>query len=245
MPYYKQMTNDKGQTADPAISIIIPVLNEAANLARTLQSVQCPSLQASDLEVIVVDGGSRDATVEIAKEWGAQVVFSAPGRSRQMNAGAAIAQGTILVFLHGDTRLPANYPALVHQTLAQPGVVAGAFDLAIDGTGWGFQWIEWGVRLRSRWLQLPYGDQALFLTRQVFQTVGGFPDLPIMEDFVLVQQLQKLGNVAIAPAAVLTCDRRWQKLGILKTTLINQLILMGYGLGVSPRQLAEWYHKVR
>lgn len=239
------MTNDKRQRPIPSISIIIPVLNEAANLAKTLTFVQCSSNMAADGEVIVVDGGSWDTTVEIAKELGVQVVFSAPGRAQQMNAGAAIAQGAVLVFLHGDTRLPLNYPTLIHQTLEQPDVVAGAFDLAIDGTGWKFRWVEWGVRQRSRWLQLPYGDQAIFLTKQVFHAVGEFPELPIMEDFVLVRRLQQLGRIAIAPAAVLTSSRRWQKLGILKTTLINQLILIGYGLGISPQRLAHWYRQIR
>lgn len=241
-----QMTSDKGQKTISSISVIIPVLNEATNLARTLKAVQCvSSIAASDLEVIVVDGGSQDGTVGVAKALGVQVVFSAPGRARQMNAGAAIAHGAVLVFVHGDTRLPANYPACIHQTLRQPGVVAGAFALAIDGTGWGFRWVEWGVRQRSHWLQLPYGDQAIFLTRQVFHTIGGFPELPIMEDFVLVRRLQTLGRIAIAPAVVLTSSRRWQKLGIFKTTLINQLILIGYGLSISPQRLAHWYRQIR
>lgn len=237
------MINDKGQRTTPSISIIIPVLNEAANLTQTLTLVQCHSDRAAEVEVIVVDGGSQDSTIEIAKELGVPVVFSAPGRARQMNAGAAIAQGAILVFLHGDTHLPPNYPTFIHQTLSEPGVVAGAFNLAIDGMGWGLRWVEWGVKQRSRWLQLPYGDQALFLPKQTFETVDGFPDLPIMEDFVLVQRLKELGKVAIAPASVLTSSRRWQKLGILTTTLINQLMLIGYKLGISAHQLAKWYRR--
>jgi rSAM/selenodomain-associated transferase 2 len=225
------------------ISVIIPVLNEAAHLAQTLASVQKPA--TVEVEVIVVDGGSQDETVDLARSHAVQVLASPPGRALQMNAGAAIAQGTILLFLHGDTMLPAGYDRWVQRTLAQPGVIAGAFHLAINDSAPGLRWVERGVRWRSRWCHLPYGDQALFLTAQTFEQLGGFPNLPIMEDFVLVQTLKRRGKIAIAPLPVLTSSRRWQKLGILRTTLINQVMILGYFCGISTTTLAQWYRQLK
>lgn len=224
------------------ISVIIPVLNEGVHLAQTLKAVTTAN---ENLEILVVDGGSRDETVEIAIAAGVKVILSEAGRALQMNAGAAISTGDILLFLHGDTRLPTGYEHLVQQILAQSKVVAGAFDLKIDRPGRGLRWVEWGVKWRSRGCQLPYGDQAIFLTRDVFQAIGGFPVMPIMEDFVLIQQLKKMGKVAIAPATVTTSPRRWQTLGVFKTTLINQIILIGYFLGISPKTLAQWYRGLK
>jgi rSAM/selenodomain-associated transferase 2 len=221
------------------ISVIIPVLNEAENLPKTLTAIPT----APNLEVIVVDGGSQDDTVSITRRFGAQVIVSKPGRAYQMNVGAIAAQGEILLFLHGDTRLPADFVWQVHQTLAQPGVAAGAFELTIDAGVTGLRWVEWGVRWRSRLLQLPYGDQAIFLKARVFHGIGGFPELPIMEDFELLRRLKRQGRIAIAPTAVITSGRRWQKLGVLKTTLLNQLAIVAYLLGVSPTRIARWHRK--
>jgi rSAM/selenodomain-associated transferase 2 len=232
------------------LSVIVPVLNEAANLVETLQAIQAVLPVEAPIEIIVVDGGSQDATVELARSELArsrsvQVISSPPGRAKQMNAGAAIAQGEVLLFVHGDTRLPKGYNCWVEALLAQPGVIAGAFELAIDGSEPGLRWVEWGVNWRSRLCQLPYGDQALFLTAQTFHELGGFPELPIMEDFVFIQKLKGMGKVAIAPTPVVTSSRRWQKLGILQTTAINQIILLSYFLGVAPAQLAQWYRRLK
>jgi rSAM/selenodomain-associated transferase 2 len=155
-----------------------------------------------------------------------------------------VAQGEILLFLHADTQLPPNFEALVRQTLAQPGVVAGAFDLAIDGPGWGLRWVEWGVKWRSRWLRLPYGDQALFLTAERFHRLGGFAKLPIMEDFDLVQRLNRQGRLAMVPVPVITSSRRWQRLGVWRTTLANQAMVAGYRLGLDVQHLAHWYRRL-
>jgi len=219
------------------LSIIIPVLNEAANLDATLAS----ACGEAGVEIIVVDGGSEDASIDIAKQFDAVVIQASAGRATQMNAGAAIARGDVLLFLHADTRLPPNYATLIHQTLARPNVVAGAFDLKIDGKEWGLRLVEWGAARRSRFCQLPYGDQALFIKAHQFRALNGYPALPFMEDFVFVRQLKKLGNIAIAPAAVLTSSRRWQRVGVLRTTIINQLVIVGYSLGVSPITLRRWY----
>ncbi len=223
--------------ANQQLSVIIPTLNEAENIPRTLKIVQA----VANVEAIVVDGGSRDATVEIATALGAKVLVSTGGRSRQMNVGAAAANGSILLFLHADTELPQEFDVLVQQTLLKRHVIAGAFDLKIDGANPWLRVVEGGVNVRSHWFQMPYGDQAIFLKASVFHAIGGFPELPIMEDFVMMQTLKRRGKIAIAPAAVLTSGRRWQKLGVCRTTLINQLIILGYWLGVSPERLVHWY----
>ncbi|MGB5896593.1 MAG: TIGR04283 family arsenosugar biosynthesis glycosyltransferase [Geitlerinemataceae cyanobacterium] len=223
----------------PKISVILPVLNEADRLEKTLKPLQT----AVNVETIVVDGGSTDRTRDIAKNQGCLVLSTTPGRARQMNAGAAAATGEILLFLHGDTQLPMGFEAIVRRCLLTPKTVAGAFELKIDGESFGLRTIETLVRGRSKFLQLPYGDQAIFLRTQRFGNLGGFRELPIMEDFELVRQLQNQGQIRIVPAAVLTSGRRWQKLGVWKTTIVNQCIILGYFLGISPERLARWYRK--
>lgn len=222
------------------ISVIIPVLNEANWIEKLLQS-----LQSAPVEIIIVDGGSQDQTVKQATAMGAKVLQSAPGRAIQMNAGAKAATGEILLFLHADTRLPEGFVDFVEHTLSQPGTIAGAFDLNIDGTALGLRWVEWGVKWRSRLWQLPYGDQAIFLKAQTFHHLKGFAELPIMEDFDLVRRLQTQGKISIIAVPVLTSGRRWQKLGIFRTTWINQLTLAAYRLGIPPDQIARWHQKNR
>lgn len=224
----------------PTISVIIPTLNEGKTLASTLDRL----LQALNLEVIVADGGSSDDTCTIAQQKGVQIVQVTGGRGAQLNQGAALAKGEILLFLHADTQLPANAETLVQQALAQPGIVAGAFDLAIDGPGWQLRWIERGVKWRSRWLRLPYGDQALFLSAERFQRMGGFAILPIMEDFDLVQRLNRQGRIAIVSPPVTTSSRRWQRLGPWRTTAVNQVMVAGYLLGLDVHRLAHWYRRL-
>lgn len=220
------------------ISIIIPVLNEAAIIKSTLTQLQ----QHSGVEIIVVDGGSQDNTVALVEQTGVKVItVLGKGRAGQMNAGANIARGNILLFLHADTRLPPHFVDLVIQTLKQPRTVAGAFKLAIEGADRSLRWVEMIVEMRSRLLSLPYGDQAIFISQPAFIDSGGFADLPIMEDFEFVRRIKSRGRIAIAPAAVLTSGRRWRKLGVWKTTLINQLIIAGFYLGISPAKLANFY----
>ena len=221
----------------PKISVIVPVLNEAHHLSKTLALVSV----ATNIELIVVDGGSQDATIAVAQTAGAKVIASTPGRAIQMNLGAEISTGDILLFLHADTRLPPKFDAMIRETLAYS--IAGAFELNVDLPSVGVRLVEWGTNLRSRYLQLPYGDQAIFLTKSVFEVVGGFRALPIMEDFELMRRLKCQGQITLVPASVLTSGRRWQKLGVIKTTLINQLIIAGYFLGISPTQLVRWYRQ--
>jgi len=247
------------------ISIIIPARDEAENIKVTLATTQA----STDVETIVVDGGSKDNTVEMAKSLGAKVITSAAGRACRMNTGAKDSSGDILLFLHADTRLPVGFDCMVRTTLARPGIVAGAFALRIDAPlgekprrarlrgprksalfskflgfpspASSLRLVEWGANMRSRFLQMPYGDQAIFLTKQTFHHIGGFPELPIMEDFELMRRLRNLGKIAIVPTPVVTSARRWLQKGVWQTTVLNQLIIIAYFLGVSPEQLYHWY----
>ena len=220
-----------------SISIIVPTHNEAENIGKLL-----PELSAiPDVELLVVDGGSTDNTVAVAQSLGVRVLSSSPGKAIQMNTGAEAAQGDILLFLHCDTILPAGFVEPVRNALKQSGVSAGAFQLSINGRGAGLRVIEWLVNFRSRFLQMPYGDQGIFVTREMFFSVGPFPQQPIMEDFELMRRLKKKGRVTILPLRATTSARRWQRLGVLKTTLINQLIIIKYLWGVSPEKLADLY----
>ncbi|BAS57438.1 glycosyltransferase involved in cell wall biogenesis [Leptolyngbya boryana NIES-2135] len=215
------------------ISIVIPVLNEARHLPNTL------SIQATDIEMIIVDGGSQDETVAIAQSFGVKVLQSNLGRATQMNAGAKVASGEILLFLHADTRLPDGFDQMIRDALKT--AIAGAFQLSIDAHQPGIRWIEQGVNWRSRYLQLPYGDQALFLRTETFHKISGFPDLPIMEDFEFVRTLQQLGKIVILPKPVITSGRRWQKLGVFRTTIVNQIVVFAYLIGISPTRIQAWY----
>jgi len=219
------------------ITIIIPTRNEAEAIATVVERAQHRAVQ----EIIVVDCGSTDATREIASQLGAQVVASTPGRARQMNAGALKAQGDILLFLHADTLLPPDFVDQITAILTRPGTVAGAFSLAIDLPGIALRLVEKAANFRATALQLPYGDQAIFLYRQKFIDVGGYPDEPILEDVLLIRRLKKTGRIGIATSAVVTSGRRWRSLGVIKTSLINQAILLGQLFGISPKRLQGWY----
>jgi rSAM/selenodomain-associated transferase 2 len=222
-------------------SVIIPALNEANAIKNVLLHLK----SYPELEVIVVDGGSEDKTVAIAESLGCKVLNSPRGRAIQMNAGAAISTGNILLFLHSDTILPTNFPPMIVEAFQKPGIVGGAFELSIDAKIRGIRLVEMMVNLRSHCFSLPYGDQAIFIKAEIFNKIGGFPIQPIMEDFVLIRQLRTIGKIAIISKPVITSGRRWQQLGIIKTTVINQLMILGYYLGVSPEKLAAFYRKNR
>ncbi len=221
------------------VSVIIPALDEAAHIAATLEGVR----KCSPHEIIVADGGSADATCAVAKKSGATVILSKPGRARQMNAGAAQATGNALLFLHADTLLPENWTRIVADTLGKPGVVAGSFGFRVAESFPGRWLVEWTTNLRSRWFQNPYGDQTQFLRRALFEELGGFADLPIMEDYELNQRLRTLGRVVTAEAAATTSGRRWKRLGVVRTTLTNKMIITGFHLGVCPHKLARVYRR--
>ena len=221
------------------ISIIIPTLNEETTLPALLENL----LAEGDPEVIIADGGSSDATPDIARSYRVRIISSEPGRGVQQNAGARQAGGDILLFLHCDTRLPENFAQHVEEVLGLPGTSGGAFRLKIDAPGTGFRLLEWGINLRSGVLTRVYGDQAIFVPRETFHTVGGFPDYPLLEDVALITKLKKQGRIRLAPVPVVTSARRWKKYGLLRTTLMNQIILIGYGCGVSPATLARFYYR--
>lgn len=221
------------------ISIIIPTLNEEEHLDRLLATLEAHP----DLEIIVIDGGSRDRTAALARSRGVFVEGSLPGRGRQLNRGARRASRKILLFLHSDTLLPDHFADHVHSTLGRPGTAAGAFHLAIDAPGIQYRLIEWGANLRSRLLGLPYGDQALFMRREILLHAGGVPEDSFMEDITLVRRLKAAGRIRLAPAAVVTSARRWRNLGALRTTLLNQVMLAGYLLNADRDWLRRLYHR--
>ncbi len=223
--------------AYPLISVIIPALNEVKYIARTLQRVQ----QGARVEVIVVDGGSADDTVRESTAAGARVIVAQGGRARQMNTGAQRAAGEILFFLHADTVPPPGFAQAIRAALKEQQVAAGAFRLGIVGKSPGLRLVEHLANWRSRWMNLPYGDQGLFLWTYLFREMDGFPDMPIMEDFVMIRRLRRRGRIVTLPMPVATSGRRWQTLGIWRTILINQMMIAGYCLGVDPAILARWY----
>jgi uncharacterized protein len=226
---------------DPLLSVIVPTLNEERSLGRTLESVR----RSCGVEVIVADGGSRDATREIAARFGATVMTVAGGRAAQQNAAAAAATGRHLLFLHADTLPPEGYPELIRRALDCPATVAGAFRFRTDGEGAAMRLIEWGAAVRSAFFRWPYGDQGLFLEKRVFDELAGFAALPIMEDFDLVRRLRRRGRVVTLREAAVTSARRWERLGVPRTTLRNQTMIAGFFAGVSPERLARLYRGPR
>jgi rSAM/selenodomain-associated transferase 2/rSAM/selenodomain-associated transferase 1 len=204
-------------TVPGRISVVIPTLDECRQVDAAIRS----ALTGTNVEVLVADGGSTDGTVEVARQAGARIVCANRGRGCQMNAAAALASGEVLLFLHADSRLPMGYDRQVWRTL-DGGAIAGAFPLKIDGAGAGLRWIEWGANVRSRWLQMPYGDQALFLSYEVFQRIGGFPLWPLMEDYEFCRRARRQGRIRLAQLPISTCSRRWLKLGLMRTTIINR-----------------------
>jgi rSAM/selenodomain-associated transferase 2 len=226
-------------TGPHKVSVIIPALNEEGTIFSTLQSVQ----RDGPHEVVVVDGGSRDKTSQIAGDSGARVISSKPGRAKQMNAGVAKATGTVLLFLHADTVLPPSWHRLVLETLSQPGIIAGAFGFQIGDHLAGKRIVEWGTNWRSRWWQMPYGDQGLFLKRAIFEEEGGFAELPIMEDYEFIRRLRRRGRIVTLGQKAITSGRRWRRLGLLQTMVLNQMTILGYHLGFPPGRLAHFYRK--
>ncbi len=217
----------------PGISVIIPALNEAEHIAGAIDSAR----NEAD-ELIVADGGSRDATVRIARDRGARVIAARAGRGAQLAAGAASATHDVLLFLHADTRLPAGWSERVRGALGRPGVAGCAFRLVIDVPGRFLRLLERAVAWRSRALQLPYGDQAIAVRREVYQRAGGFRPIEVMEDFDFVRRLRRLGRIELLDDAVVTSGRRWRRRGVVRTTLVNQLCIAAFLLGVPPRCIA-------
>ena len=220
------------------ISIIIPVLNEAAGIDATLQSLQ--ALRRQGHEVIVVDGGSRDETCQLATPLADQVIESLPGRARQMNAGVRHAVNGVLLFLHADTRLPATASGDIHAMLAA-GHVWGRFDVRIVPEDRLLRIVAWMMNLRSLLTGIATGDQAIFVKREVFTSVGGYPDMPLMEDLILSDRLKQHGVPGCIRSRVTTSARRWQQHGRVKTILKMWCLRLAFRLGVSPARLVRFY----
>ena len=217
------------------LSVIVPTLNEEAALPETLAR----AARAEHAELIVVDGGSTDRTKAIALKSGAIFIESQPGRALQMNVGAGAATGDLLLFLHADTLMPCGYDDEIRRILADPEVAGGAFCFRIAGGRWSYRLIERAVNLRTRWLSLPYGDQALFMRRESFRAAGGFPSISVMEDFALVRQLRLQGAIRCAELTAETSGRRWDNDGPWWTTLRNQVAIAAFLCGVQPQRIAR------
>ncbi len=219
------------------ISIIIPALNEADGIAHCLTR----ALAANPHEVIVVDGGSSDATCEIAGQFDCQVLRSRPGRARQQNHGAQQASGEVLLFLHADSWLASVGLQEIRHALANPRIEFGAFQHCIEARGLIYRLIERGDTLRARILRMAYGDQGIFVRRALFDQLGGFPVVGLMEDVLLVRKLRRFSPLVVLPGPLHTSARRWGKYGPVRQTLRNWSLLLAEALGVHPDILARYY----
>jgi rSAM/selenodomain-associated transferase 2 len=225
------------------IAVVIPALCEADRIQSAVHSARAP-----EVEVLVVDGGSRDATRERARDAGARVLRSEPGRARQLAAGARANASDVLLFLHADSRLPPGFAEAVRGALADPGVAGGAFAFRFEPAPGaralarlGLRLVEGGVRARIALLGLPYGDQALFVRRAVLEGAGGVPQVPILEDLDLVAAIRRAGRLVVLPAPVATSPRRYLEAGVLRTWARNAVALAAWYLRVDRGRVAAWY----
>ena len=229
-----------------AITVIIPTLNEEQALPHTLEGLT----SSAQLEIVIVDGGSTDRTISIAKTFctsvsTAKLITAPAGRARQMNEGAKASRGDVLLFLHADTRLPANVQAVIASALADPAVVGGRFNVRFDSSStWG-QIISTLMNWRSRLSGIATGDQAIFVRRHIFEQLSGFAEVPLMEDIEFSQRLKRAGPIAILRDQVVTSFRRWEQRGPVKTILLMWTLRFLYWVGVSPSRLSRWYEAVR
>ena len=191
-----------------------------------------------------MDGGSTDATAAIAaRSPQVRLLASARGRARQMNAGARAAGGDVLLFLHADTRLPDGALAAVEAAVGDPGVIAGRFDVRFDNPRPVFRMIAWFMNQRSRWSGISTGDQAIFVCREPFEALGGYPDMPLMEDVELCRRLKRRGHMAALRLTVTTSARKWEREGAVRTILLMWALRLLYVLGVPPARLHRWYYR--
>ncbi len=224
------------------ISIVMPVFNEAKNLRNTLNQLQL----SNNEELIIVDGGSTDETLSIAREFTDNVSVAITGRAHVMNEGAKMANGSILLFLHADCVLPDGAFTIIRKTLGNREVSAGAFDLRIDHSKFRFRVIEFVANLRSRTTSIPYGDQGIFLRKKDFENIGGFAEIPLMEDMEISARLKKAGKIVFVRPPVKASPRRWLNQGVLYTTLRDWTNTLSYSfLRASPENLKKYYKDIR
>ena len=224
---------------EPRISVVIPALDESDALPRALECTRGPGV-----ERIVVDGGSGDGTPEVARASGAEkVIRAAPGRARQLDAGWREASGDVIVFLHADTRLDPGWPDAIRAALRDRAVAGGAFRLAFRSRRAVYRWLELWVRVRSRLAGLPFGDQALFVRRELIVAEGGIPPVPIFEDLDLVRLIRRRGRLALLPERAWTSTRRYERNGVLRQGLRNHAATLAWLLGVDRDRVAGWYRR--
>ena len=227
-------------------TVVIPALNEAAVIETTLTH----TVRLGFDDILVVDGGSSDRTNSIVETVAAhnpavRLVLSAAGRARQLNAGAGASAADVLVFLHADSQLPARARSVIEEALRNPAVVGGRFDVRFDRPSiWG-RLISASMNVRSRWTLISTGDQAIFVRRDIFERVGGFSEIPIMEDIDFTRRLKRMGPVAALGEPVTTSFRRWAQKGPIRTILLMWSLRLLYWIGVSPHRLARFYAAVR
>ena len=222
------------------LSIVVPVLNEAAIIERALAALQ--PYRRQGVEVIVADGGSSDGTRDLAKPYADKIVCAPRGRALQMNAGAAEATGSIVLFLHADSVLPPSAPALICEYLQSSGRQWGRFDVAIEGAHPLLRVIAFMMNLRSRITGIATGDQGIFVTRELFAKLGGFPALPLMEDIAFSQFARRSGRPACAREKIVTSGRRWEKHGVWRTITLMWRLRLAYFFGADPARLAARYY---
>ena len=229
-----------------SISVIIPALDEEATIARAIRSCR----EAGPCEVVVVDGGSRDRTVEIARGRADAVIIAPRGRATQMNAGAAVAGGEILLFLHADTLLPRGAVPVVNGALQDPAVIGGAFRVRLAASSGAGRYVRAtlgitgrGIGARARVMRTFTGDQAIFVRAETFRSVGGYPEIPLMEDVELSRRLRRAGKTVLLPLRVETSGRRWEAWGPLRAVLFMWRLRIGYFLGRTPSRCAEAYRR--
>ena len=227
----------------PLVSIVVPVLRDTPELGGLLDSLQMDRLDAG-VEVVVVNGDTTDGSLEPLRRRVTTVrwIDSEPGRGCQMNAGARASSGRWLLFLHADARLGAGWLAVVREAEERPDVVGGAFRLALASAHWAARVVEGGVAFRTRWLRLPYGDQAIFVRREAFESLEGYRLLGLMEDVDFVRRLGRRGRLWFPPVSVRVSVRRWERDGWLRRTVLNLALLGLYVAGVAPDRLARWYY---
>lgn len=228
---------DVAHPASPSVSIVVPVLNEEQRIEDALRRLR---RDFPDCELVVVDGGSTDRTIDLARRW-APTLRSAPGRARQMNTGAAVTRGEVLWFVHVDTRVPAEALGLLRRAVADPGVVGGGLRLRFDQRSPGLDWLAFTSNLRARYLHWVFGDQAMFVRREVFDSVGGFPELPLMEDLELSRRLRRRGRLVVLAATATASSRRIAEQGVWRMTALMQYLKLQYFLGVDPERIRRRY----